>query len=200
MTRSFKNEKNKLLFSIKADPRKLIFVIANLALYAVFICTDRIDDYVFALIVVILCLTFLVSELFCNKRISRCFYLFPYCKRNCIYQYRTKKSGRRESETCQDILNYEIENLIEKLPEGLFSSLTHEFLILQLLKNGNTKILLCEEAYEKDILSLQNNMYGCKKCPNDKKESCRIRNKGKKSRQFYYIEFEKREEQSNPTR
>lgn len=200
MMQSFKNTKRKLHYFINADPRVMFFIIANLSLYAISIIVGGIETCKLALVVFVLCLLFIASQIFPNKRITRCFYLFPYCKRNYIYQYRTKKSLRNESETCQDILGYEVDNVIKKLPEGHYTSLTHEFLIVQLLMDDNIKLLCCEEAYEKNIHSLQDNMYGCKKCPSIKKNACLIRKKCTKSRRFYYIEFEKREEQSNPIR
>lgn len=200
MKQSFRNELNRWRYSIKADPRRTTLVIILLLYIATFITSFFYPLMLF--VPFALFIAFAGTSAFGKKRLTPCFIMISFHGKNCINQeckYRKIKKLKRKGNTCNDILGREEKGLIQVLPVGRYAAVTHEFLIVRLWGDESIELLRCDEAYEKDIRRLQNNMYGCKKCPNHKKKNCPLRKKGSKVRPFYYIEFKKKE-QSNTAR
>lgn len=203
MMQSLNNALRKGFFRALDNPA----VIMSLALLLTdVIACILVKNPVLIRLVTLSILLFMLYIFICSlkkRELTDDFYAVKYFGWNYIYQKRKHKSSKTEKksrnpEHCAELIDYEISNLPGRLPKGRFVAITHDF-VIEILKKNNITIKSPLPAYRKDLIKLQNGMFGCNGC--DKAEECWIRENGEEIKQFYYIKFNiKREEQSNPIR
>lgn len=203
MMQSFKNQTKRLWFSMKTDPASMVLAIMSLLVFFLFFsgCFSFEGSLRLCYVYIIFVALFYAVIKARQKRLTNCFIMASYCGTNYVYQSCKKKeiTTLKRKRECRELLADQITEMLHLLPPGKFAAVTHDY-VITILEQDGFDITHKEKAYTQNILKLQRNMFGCRKCMVDKKRYCTLRKTVKKPKQFYYIKFEKREGQPDTAR
>lgn len=204
MMRSFKNKIKRFWFAVRSDPLAAVLLITSFPVFLLYFSgwLSIVVTLWLGLSYLIFVTLYFLFRSFHQKRLTKCFVMVSYFGNSYVYQNckKDKIKKLKHNNNCTELLKDEISRLIASLPSGKFVAVTHDYVIDILQRSGEFEITHMKFAYMQNLVKLQRKMFDCKKCPKHTKSECKLRKSVKEPRQFYYIKFEKREGQPNPTR